>query len=71
MKDLLRNYLLYRHFAPVKAELIIRGGSDEKAEQAGNSDAVVNSFPFDIWRLTAHEGAFVFPDDGENDADNE
>lgn len=42
-----------------------------EAEHAGDSDTVVNCFPFDLWRLTALEGAFVFPDDGENDADNE
>ena len=73
MKYLVRDYLLYRHFAPVKTELVTRCGSDEEAGLADDSDALVNCFPFDIRRLTAHDGAFIFPDPEaeENDAGNE
>lgn len=72
MKLLVRDYLLYCHFASVKAELVTRCGSHEEAQQVGDPDAMVNCFPFDIWRLTG-DGPFIFPEagDNENDADND
>lgn len=72
MKNLVRNYLLYSHFASVKAELVPRYGSQGRGELTGDSDAMVNCFPFDLWRLNV-DGPFVFPEagDDENDADND
>ena len=72
MKDLVRDYLLYRHYAPVKAELVTRCGSQDEAKLAGDPDAMVNGYPFDIWRLTG-DGPFAFPEaaSGENDIDND
>ena len=46
MKDLLRNYLLYRHFAPVKAELVTRGGSDGGSRACGRFRYCGQLFPF-------------------------
>ncbi len=72
MKFLVRDYLLYCHFASVKAELVTRCGSHEEAQLVGDSDSMVNCFPLDIWRLTG-DGPFVFPEagDDENDVDND
>ena len=72
MKDLVRDYLLYCHLASVKAELVPRCGSQDEAKLAGDPDAMVNGYPFDIWRLTG-DGPFAFPEaaSGENDIDND
>ena len=66
------DYILYSHLASVKAELVPRCGSHGEAQLAGDPDAMVNCFPFDIWRLTG-DGPFAFPEasSGENDADND
>ena len=68
MKLLVRDYLLYCHFASVKAELVTRCGSHEEAQQVGDPDAMVNCFPFDIWRLTG-DGPFIILEAGENEND--
>lgn len=54
--------------APYRPLLNTRG----KLSESGNSDAMVNCFPFDIRRLTGN-GPFDFPEAGDdgNDADND
>ena len=66
------DYILYCHFASVKAELVPRCGSQDEAKLAGDPYAMVNCFPLDIWRLTG-DSPFAFPEAayGGNDADND
>ena len=68
--DIARDYILYCHFAAVKADLVTRCGVDGNTEPTGDPDALVNCFPFDIRRLSGLGGPFVFPGAGKHSAAN-